>query len=128
MQGMKKVFIGRASHRGMSKQALLALNWPGENKVWSCGESLMVQNFWEKDEQGLDSERSYVIPKTLGFKGLLEGVFSSFVKYFVKKKDHQICVLEMSLCGSMENGLMEAGEIKSGRYIIENPCRIQDEK
>lgn len=50
MQGMKKVFIGRANHRGMSKQALLALKWPGENRVWSCGESLMVQNFWEKDE------------------------------------------------------------------------------
>ena len=35
MQGMKKVFIGTANHRGMSKQALLVLKWPGENRVWS---------------------------------------------------------------------------------------------
>ena len=50
------------------------------------------------------------------------------MKYFVKKKDHQIYVLETSLAGSTENGLMEAGEVKSGRYAIENPYSIQDEK
>lgn len=51
MQGMKKVFIGRANHRGMSKQALLVLKWPGENRVWSFVEkSVMVQNFLGKGE------------------------------------------------------------------------------
>ena len=43
MQGRKKDILGRANHRGMSKQALLVLEWPGENGV--CGESVMLQNF-----------------------------------------------------------------------------------